>query len=232
MKDLTRAAELLAELRALADNDFERHRIDVLERDLTDPPVAEQINEKHQRFDGVTYFKIKNGHYQRAISIHRAVWHYYHGDIPEGCEIHHDNENPADNLVVNLVLTTKSEHSQIHHPKNFQIGTKQIVSLSCELCGKEYCAYDTGSNRYCPDCRKKPVRKICPVCGKFFNAISKNTHYCSRSCAGKARGEKPREVRQCPICGKLFDVQKCSKKKFCGRNCAAKYRCQNRKTGD
>ena len=39
-------------LRNAATNDFERHRIDVLERDLTSPPVAEQIDETHQRFNG------------------------------------------------------------------------------------------------------------------------------------------------------------------------------------
>ena len=35
-------------LRNFAENDFELHRIDVLEKDLTDPPKAEIIDEKKQ----------------------------------------------------------------------------------------------------------------------------------------------------------------------------------------
>ena len=39
MTDKVRVA--LAVLRDAAENDFERHRLDVLERDLTTPPVVE-----------------------------------------------------------------------------------------------------------------------------------------------------------------------------------------------
>ena len=48
MKNPERVDQLLAELRELADTDFERHRIDVLERDLIAPPQVEQIDDKHQ----------------------------------------------------------------------------------------------------------------------------------------------------------------------------------------
>ena len=57
MKKPDRVAELLAELRDLTENDFERHRINVLERDLTSPPTVEIIDDTHQRFNGVTYSK-------------------------------------------------------------------------------------------------------------------------------------------------------------------------------
>jgi len=52
--------EVVAALKVLRDNaetDFERHRIDVLERDLTAPPAPEVIDDKHQRFNGVTYMQ-------------------------------------------------------------------------------------------------------------------------------------------------------------------------------
>ena len=100
MKQPERVAELLAELRALSENDFERHRIDVLERDLTAPPTAEVIDDDYQRFDGTLYRKRKPrqgqvGHYQQSIQIHQAVWRYYYGDIPAGCHIHHADGNTA-----------------------------------------------------------------------------------------------------------------------------------------
>jgi len=73
MKNPERAAELLAELRSFTENDFERHRIDVLKRDLTVPPVVEIIDETHQRFNSITYHKDSCGHYDNDLRIHRAV---------------------------------------------------------------------------------------------------------------------------------------------------------------
>lgn len=54
MKQPERVAKLLNELRTLAENDFERHRLDVLERDLTKPPKVEIVDETHQKFNGIT----------------------------------------------------------------------------------------------------------------------------------------------------------------------------------
>lgn len=45
MKNPERVTDLLAELRSLAENNFERHRINVLERDLTSLPTVEVIDE-------------------------------------------------------------------------------------------------------------------------------------------------------------------------------------------
>lgn len=43
MKQPERVAKLLNELRTLAENDFERHRLDVLERDLTKPSQVKKV---------------------------------------------------------------------------------------------------------------------------------------------------------------------------------------------
>lgn len=48
MKFTPEVQAALAVLRANAENDFEHHRLDVLERDLTAPPVVEVIDDKHQ----------------------------------------------------------------------------------------------------------------------------------------------------------------------------------------
>lgn len=86
-------------LRDSAENDFELHRIEVLINDLTAPPVAEQIDENHQKFNGVTYLKQNGDHYG---SIHRDIWNYYYGEIPQGYEIHHKDLNPENNNISNL----------------------------------------------------------------------------------------------------------------------------------
>ena len=61
-------------LRNFAENDFERHRIDVLERDFTEPPKAEVIDDKHQKFNDFVFYKDLREHYTLSISIQRFVW--------------------------------------------------------------------------------------------------------------------------------------------------------------
>ena len=57
MKFTPEVVAALEVLRAAAENDFERHRIDVLERDLHEPPKVEVIDDKHQRFADILFFK-------------------------------------------------------------------------------------------------------------------------------------------------------------------------------
>lgn len=75
MKNPEHVAELLAELRSLAENDFERHRINVLERDLTAPPVAEIIDDTHQKFNDIVYScsPSTRGYFQTARPLHRDI---------------------------------------------------------------------------------------------------------------------------------------------------------------
>ena len=131
MKQPERVAELLAELRALAETDFERHRIDVLERDLTAPPTVEVVDDTHQKFNGVTYLKTKDGHYTLSGNIHRAVWMYYEGEIPAGYHIHHIDENKDNNCIENLQALTANEHHSLHV-------AQPTIEKVCPVCEKRF----------------------------------------------------------------------------------------------
>ena len=50
----------------------------------------------------------KNKKYFRA---HRLVWQVFMGNIPEGMEVDHKNNNKKDNRLSNLQLLTSSENS-------------------------------------------------------------------------------------------------------------------------
>ena len=195
MKNPARVAELLAELRELADNDFERHRIDVLERDLTAPPVVEVIDATHQRFNGVVYTKDRTGHYRATYHIHRVAWCYYNGEIPYRHEIHHADTNPSNNAIDNLRCLTKSEHQKLHKPKGEPAAHRTWNTESiCPQCGKTF--YNSQSHRiYCSEeCRleNEYITKQCPVCGKIFRVHKKHHHqvFCSRHCFMKDRCAK------------------------------------------
>lgn len=171
-------------LRNFAENDFEKHRIDVLEKDLTAPPKVEVIDDKHQKFNGVIYNKNNyNGHYQQNMNLHRVVFAYYNGEIPKGYEIHHKDFIPANNDISNLQSLTKREHHHIHN-------IKPIAKKICAHCGKEFnLRCPSIKQKYCSrqclyKAQKKLSPKICPTCGKIFMPNSKRSKqiYCSHNC--------------------------------------------------
>ncbi|MBR3747443.1 MAG: HNH endonuclease [Selenomonadaceae bacterium] len=199
MKQPERVAELLAELRALAETDFERHRIDVLEQDLTAPPQVEVIDDTHQRFNGETYLLDRTGHHRRLNYLHRIVWNYCYGEIPLASEIHHVDGNSLNNNISNLQIMTGYEHKKLHR--------KHATEVTCPICGKIFANSSHGS-KYCSrqcagKARQMPTfEKICLNCGKTFTTNRVEAKYCSFDCYAEACGRLPKHT--CPICEKIF----------------------------
>lgn len=243
MKNPERVAELLAELRSLAENNFEQHRINVLERDLTSPPTVEVIDENHQRFNGIVYSSspATRGYFQTARPLHRSVWQYYCGNIPKGCEIHHIDKNPANNDISNLQLLTKEEHKSLHRYSKRGVKHRRGKFI-CINCGQEYEANLTGGwgNKFCSrKCdyeyharlegkvpyENRKVTSTCLHCGKTFEHYrSLRGKYCSPECAHAAtKGVKKVDypIKNCAWCGKEFQTNAFTRDQTCcSKSCA------------
>ena len=210
-----------------AENDFELFRICTLVRDLIAPPKVEQVDEDHQRFDGETYYKTKKGYYVRQFQIHRVIWHYYSGDIPEEYEVHHDDWNPKNNDVSNLQALSPEEHHRIHSFRR-PIAKKTFV---CSVCGKKYEAAPGGTHLYCSShCAEKVystrrsnlITVNCLCCGKPFTArADQNPKYCSLTCSAKAQYETTIQ-KTCPVCGETFEASLNHNKIYCSKKCLKK----------
>ena len=73
------------------------------------------IDENTQMFNGLIFKKTKEGYYLNSVgAIHRVIWSYYNGEIPENCVIHHKDFNKDNNELSNLELLTFTEHTKIH----------------------------------------------------------------------------------------------------------------------
>ena len=200
MKDTKRVAELLAELRTLAETPLEIAIVDRCEKDLPAPPKVEIINDKHQRFLGMTFYLNKAGHFKGNVGIHHVVWAYYFGEIPPLHEMHHVDENKANNTLSNLQCLTKAEHRERHD--NFS-KTKTYV---CEQCGKVYEHPRICKHRFCSkECElqarhdRYQEMRTCKVCGNSFYARRDTQQACcSRSCAAKLRCRQAKETHQTP----------------------------------
>ena len=243
MTENVRAA--LETLKTAAENDFEQLAIERLETALTNPPRVEIVDETHQRFNGLTYYKDKKrGYYYTAVGIHQAVWRYYCGDIPFDFNIHHVNEHKDDNDIENLQMKSRADHAR-EHGRN---APKKI--FTCVVCGKQFEATNKGTNQTCSDaCRttknRQPFKDVketrrCAICGQeFLTSKYREAKTCSPHCgallARQSRREgithqnydEPTEERKCIVCGKNFTARKRSKTKLCSQACVGIYRSKN-----
>ena len=79
-------------------------------------------------FQGKKYTLRNNGYLACTdgvrSSMHRDVWCFHNGEIPENYDIHHINGDKTDNRLENLEILPKSEHTKLHgfrgnqHTKN------------------------------------------------------------------------------------------------------------------
>lgn len=80
--------------------------------------------------------------------VHRArvVWWLHTGEVPEGEDIHHDNEIKLDDRFENLRRMDHGEHSRLHN-------IKPLIQCVCITCGKEFglpqWRINEGKGKYC-----------------------------------------------------------------------------------
>lgn len=81
-------------------------------------PLRRRKAEHHQFFNGQQYARKPNGYYggtnRARVAMHRAVWEFHHGQIPDGHQIHHRDGNRGNNAIENLMLVDRAEHSRRH----------------------------------------------------------------------------------------------------------------------
>lgn len=229
MKNIQAVKEIIEQLKADAENEFELHRIEVLERDLIQGlPKVKIIDAFHQDFNGITYQVSKSGHYSRGGSLHQDVWRYYRGEIPQGdFQIHHINWNPADNSIENLQCLTRAEHIRIHaNAPPLEVAPNKVATFTCEHCGKVFNAIASKKvRRFCSRaCQRhaqlnsaKTESKTCLFCGKTFLGKA-GSKYCSQKCrSDHAKAKVP--IKTCPQCGKQFRKAGCPQAIYCSLKC-------------
>jgi hypothetical protein len=96
---------------------------------------------------------------KRNYLLHRVMWASVHGEIPEGMQIHHIDDNKANNAIENLQCVTDLEHRRIH------AGWFEVLGVWWKPCRRcednfpvEKFAKRTDANNstssYCRECRK------------------------------------------------------------------------------
>lgn len=78
----------------------------------------------HQIYNGKKFTLRSTGYYSLTNNdrclMHRFVWESVNGKIPYGFDIHHIDNNRANNKIENLECLSKSDHTRKYSPHNNQ----------------------------------------------------------------------------------------------------------------
>lgn len=83
------------------------------------------LNRESVFYDGMWWHRYPNAketvtrnYFHKGINnkitfLHRYIWEKHNGKQPKGYEVHHVDDNPANNKIDNLILLTKAEHCKV-----------------------------------------------------------------------------------------------------------------------
>lgn len=155
------------------------------------------LSDKKQSFNGKNYWLDKSsGYYRNAQikphSLHRQVWIYHNGDIPQGYVIDHIDRNRNNNQIENLRLTTQSENSKNVSEETTKKRKENMDKIRLEAI--KWHKSDDGRRWHSEMAKKsyekrKPIKKVCAFCGKeyYTTQYAKNARFCHQNCKMKAR---------------------------------------------
>lgn len=182
--------------------------------------------------------------------LHRDVWEFYNGPIPDGYEVHHIDGDTANNDISNLECLPASEHRRMEHAGQVAHAHSDAQKEHlARIRGKaaEWHRSEEGRAWHREHAKRafgkvdrkawydaQPlVEKTCEECGvKFMGKIAKNV-LCSAACADRRRRRKLREKKlstphYCQECGQPFYTVQ-TKARFCGQVCRNKFHRERRK---
>lgn len=202
---------------------------------------------QEQFFNGVRFTRTYDTSYFKNMKVtphgmHRYVWKFYNGPIPEGYEIHHKDGNKANNDISNLECLERCEHKRLHgrmlteedrewRRKNLEVNARPKASeWHGSLEGRKW------HSQHAKNMKKCEVKCICQQCGKEFSTWNINKHtkkFCSGACQQKyLRQTAPKNISGvCIICGKKFITDKYHSSITCSKSCGVALAWRNGKTG-
>ena len=189
----------------------------------------------YQIFNGKKYHKYSHERYfsRHDVRLHRAVWEYYNGPIPEGYDVHHKDGNAENNDISNLEVISTTEHAKLHaeqHRNDPECMAKLRANMAkANKAACEWHRSPEGREWHRKHAREQGPRKeyerTCICCGKTYTTKNPNSKFCSLKCNAKNRRDSGVDniTKVCPVCGKEFSTNRYSGTNACSKSCGAKY---------
>ena len=150
-------------------------------------------------------YYVINKHVTGITTLHREVWKFHNGEIPEGFHIHHIDGDTDNNHISNLQCISLLDHGKLHQSDN----DRKKNSLRIKNSWK----------------KREKFKINCIYCKNEFDTYwSKSSKYCSGNCATKARNKSKVDFIEanCVVCNNKFKTRKYRSAITCSRLCADK----------
>lgn len=187
-----------------------------------------------QRSHRVYFQGYLNGKY---TLLHRALWAYHNGPIPDAHEVHHADGNPLNNDIGNLECITIAKHRRIEGDRGSFSTPKALKHLD-SIRHKAAAWHRTPEGRAWHSqnskqaMAKRPlVTRVCKLCRKEFETKHGFAKYCGGRCRELDRPPRAKlHSRQCSFCKKEYTTQR-PRQSYCSYSCSSRARVAKQKAG-
>ena len=162
----------------------------------------------------------------KRMRLHKYVWLIERGEIPEGCQIHHKDEDKSHNDIDNLACMSEHDHLSYHSSKMSDEVKKKFQTSGMDAARKWHSSeagHEWHKEHYerMKDALKVEHSFICAFCGKDFKSTNTKSRFCCNACKAAARRASgvDDEKRICIVCGKEFMTSKYLGVKTCSTKC-------------
>lgn len=183
------------------------------------------------------------GYYLNAtcrLRLHRAVYEYYNGAIPDGYQVHHIDHDKSNNEPENLIALTKEDHSRLHGMEltdEQREARRDNLTQNARPAASEWHRSEVGRAWHLEhyermkDALHVRIVLACENCGKDFEGVPNASRFCSNACKSAWRRKAGLDdvERECASCGRAFKTSKYSSAKCCSQSCTNHWRwvCKN-----
>lgn len=161
------------------------------------------ISDTIQEFNGERFYLCGNYFQHNGKRLHRAVWEYHFGPVPDGCDIHHIDGDRGHNDAENLACMARTEHHKHHtNTQEFLDYAKKHVeeirpaaaAWHGSNAGKEWHSAQGKLNWK----KRVEITYTCTECGATYSTkhvySASSNHFCSSKCRAR-HGRRARRAR-------------------------------------
>lgn len=159
------------------------------------------ISSTVQKFNGESFYLCGNYFQHKGKRLHRTVWEFHNGAIPDGYHVHHKDENRSNNQIDNLVLLKESEHLHGHmmsesrrekSRRDIAYAIAKAPEWHGSTAGKEWHSQQSKNSWK----KRTPMTYQCSFCGKEFTTLHHYgdgmNHFCHPNCKAAYRRRRVR----------------------------------------
>ena len=164
MRNEKRVKELLEMLKSEMTTPRELKIIEEFEMKLNFiMPEIEIIDENRKKFNGIVYYKnTRDGRFVSAISIYKAVWRYFYGEVCKNCGKEYD----AVNVGRNGYCSKKCAQKALREVR------------ICEICGKKFSVSKYESTKCCSKkCTVEYIKRFLAANYRFIREGQHDYHH-------------------------------------------------------